>query len=111
MHKFVRMILSIALVAGMAISAYAVTSEPNPPAGAPATSAPPPERDRPGPNIVNGEILKIDSDNYIIRDTMGKEMRLEVDPGTKIYGSPKVGDQVEAEMSSDRRAAAIKKIK
>ena len=37
MHKFVGIILSIALIAGMAIATYAVTSEPNPPAGAPAT--------------------------------------------------------------------------
>jgi len=56
-------------------------------------------------------VLKIDGRDYVIRDMSGNELRLEGDAGTKIDGAPKVGDRIEAEISSDRRAAAIKKIK
>src|SRR5437870_494735 len=104
------MMLGVVLTFGMQSTGNAVTSEPNPPAGAPATSAPPVERDRPGLNIVKGELLKIEGTDYIIRDMSGKEMRLDVDPGTKIQGAPKVGDKIEAEISSGRRAASIKKV-
>jgi hypothetical protein len=105
------MMLGVVLTFGMQSTGNAVTSEPNPPAGAPATSAPPPERGSPGVNIIKGEVLKIGKGNYVIKDMAGKALRLKVDAGTRIEGDPKVGDRIEAEMSSKRRAASIKKMK
>jgi hypothetical protein len=92
--------LGVLLTFGMQSIGHAVTSEPNPPAGAPATSAPPPERSAPGLNLVQGEVLRI-----------GKEVRVKADSGTKIQDTPKAGDRIEVEISSEGRAAAIKKIR
>lgn len=54
------MMLGVVLTFGMQSIGYAVTSEPNPPVGAPATSEPPPERSVPGLNLLKGEVLRID---------------------------------------------------
>ncbi len=60
---------------------------------------------------VNGEILKIEGDNYTIKDASGKEVRLHVDKTTKTHGALKVGDKVQAEATSEGHAASIKAAK
>jgi hypothetical protein len=107
----VMMMLGVVLTFGMQSIGHAVTSEPNPPAGAPAGSEPPAERSGTRLNLLKGEVLRIDGQDYVIKDQTGKEVRIKTDSGTKIQGAPKAGDQIEAELSSDDRAAAIKKIR
>jgi len=54
-----------------------------------------------------GEVLNIEKDRYVVRGADGKEITLKIDGGTRIVGTPRVGDRIEAEVSSDRRAANI----
>jgi hypothetical protein len=60
---------------------------------------------------VTGEILKVEGENYTIKDASGKEVRLHVDKTTKTHGSLKVGDKVEAEATPEGHATSIKAAK
>ncbi|HEY3196707.1 MAG TPA: hypothetical protein VGJ57_01745 [Nitrospirales bacterium] len=60
---------------------------------------------------VKGEVLKIDGENYTIKDASGKEVRLHVDKTTKTQGTLKVGDKVEAEATAEGHATSIKAAK
>jgi hypothetical protein len=60
---------------------------------------------------VKGEVLKIDGDNYTIKDASGKEVRVHVDKSTKSQGALKVGDKVEAETTAEGHATSIKAAK
>jgi hypothetical protein len=60
---------------------------------------------------VKGEILKVDGENYTIKDASGKEVRLHVDKTTKTHGSLKVGDKIEAEATPAGHATSIKAAK
>jgi uncharacterized protein YdeI (BOF family) len=57
---------------------------------------------------VKGEVLKIDGDNYTIKDASGKETRIHVDKTTKTHGALKVGDKVEVETTPEGHATSIK---
>ena len=60
---------------------------------------------------VKGEILKVDGENYTIKDASGKEVRLHVDKTTKTSGPLKVGDKIEAEATPEGHANSIKAAK
>ena len=60
---------------------------------------------------VKGEILKVDGENYTIKDASGKEVRLHVDKTTKTSGPLKVGDKIEAEATAEGHANSIKAAK
>ena len=60
---------------------------------------------------VKGEILKVDGENYTIKDASGKEVRLPVDKTTKTSGALKVGDKIEAEATPEGHANSIKAAK
>jgi hypothetical protein len=60
---------------------------------------------------VTGEILKVEGENYTIKDASGKEVRLHVDKTTKTQGTLKVGDKVEAEATPAGHATSIKAAK
>jgi uncharacterized protein YdeI (BOF family) len=52
----------------------------------------------PRPQTVEGEILRINTDNYVIRDVSGKEVRIHVDRTTKLDGNLTPGDKVVARL-------------
>ena len=62
-----------------------------------------------GAQIVTGEVLKIEGETYVIRDAFGKEVRLRVDQNSKIEGSPKVGDRIEAQVLEGGWASILSK--
>jgi hypothetical protein len=78
-------------------------TEPPPPGGAmaPAGTAP--------AGMVKGELLRIEGDFYVVKDDTGKEVRLHVDKTSKVDGSPKAGDKVEAQVTAEGHAASLKK--
>ena len=53
---------------------------------------------------LKGEVLKIEGENYTIKDASGKEVRIHVDKTTKAEGTFKVGDKVEARTTAGRAA-------
>ena len=64
----------------------------------------------PTPKMVNGDLLKIDGEFYVVKDLReaGKEVRLHVDNTTKLEGTFKAGDKVEAKATETDHALMIK---
>ena len=62
-----------------------------------------------GAQTVKGDLVKIDGEYYVVKDSTGKEVRLHVDSTSKIEGAPKAGDKVEAQMNPTGHATSIKK--
>jgi len=60
---------------------------------------------------VSGEVLKIEGENYVVKDAMGKEVKLHVSPETKKDGDIKVGDKIEAQADATGHAISIKAAK
>lgn len=57
---------------------------------------------------VNGDLLKIDGEFYVVKDMTGKETRLHVDKTSKLDGVFKAGDKVEAQATDRDHAVSIK---
>ena len=54
----------------------------------------------PHPQTIEGEVLRVNSDNYVIRDLSGRDVRLHVDSTTKLDGNLTPGDKVIARVVS-----------
>jgi hypothetical protein len=48
------------------------------------------------PNVLQGEVVRIDGDGYVIRESGGRDMRLRVDNTTRFDRNITVGDKVVA---------------
>ena len=70
----------------------------------PATSAQPA-----GAQEIHGELLKIDKEGCLLKDSFGKEVRLRIDTNMKLEGEPKAGDKVEVSVMEGGVATSIKK--
>jgi len=64
----------------------------------------------PSIQTVNGDLLKIDGEFYVVKDMSGKEIRLHVDKTTALDGAIKVGDKLEAQATEKYHAASIKHV-
>ena len=64
----------------------------------------------PSTQTVNGDLLKIDGEFYVVKDMSGKEIRLHVDKTTTLEGTIKAGDKVEAQATEKNHAVAIKQV-
>ena len=62
-----------------------------------------------GLQTVQGDVLKIDGDSYVVKDMTGKEIRLHVDKTTKLEGDFKAGDKIEAQATEKGHALSITK--
>lgn len=62
----------------------------------------------PTPMMVKGDLLKIDGEFYVVKELAGKEVRLHVDKTTKLEGTFKAGDKVEAKATEKDHALSIK---
>lgn len=58
--------------------------------------------------VLKGDLLKIDGDFYVVKDSAGKEVRLHVDKTSKLDGVFKAGDKVEAQATDKDHALSIK---
>ncbi len=63
----------------------------------------------PGVQTVQGDVLKIEGDSYVVKDMGGKEIRLHVDKTTELEGSFKAGDKIEAQVTEKGHALSITK--
>jgi hypothetical protein len=57
---------------------------------------------------VEGGVLKVDGDFFVVKDTAGKEIRLQMDNKTNMTGTHKVGDWVKAVYTPDGHVLAVK---
>ena len=62
----------------------------------------------PSTQTVKGDLLKIDGEFYVVKDTAGKEVRLHVDKTTQLDGTFKAGDKIEAQATDKGHASSIK---
>lgn len=63
-----------------------------------------------GPQTVQGDVLKMDGDVYIVKDMTGKEIRLHVDKTTDLQGAVKAGDKIEAQVTEQGHALSMKRV-
>jgi hypothetical protein len=61
-----------------------------------------------GGGVLKGEVLIVTDDFYLIKERGGKGVQVHLDKSTKRNGTIKVGDNVEAQVSTDGRAVSIK---
>jgi hypothetical protein len=64
-----------------------------------------------GAKTVKGEVLRIEGENYFVKDEAGKEVKLHVNQQTKKEGDIKVGARVEAQADATGHATSIKAAK
>lgn len=57
---------------------------------------------------VKGDLLKIEGEFYVVKDAAGKEVRLHVNKDTKLEGSFKAGDKIEAQATEKGHAMSVK---
>jgi|SRR5687767_1591392 hypothetical protein len=92
LSSLVSMVLAISLVLSITMDATGQASGPS------STAA----------DIVHGDVLNIEGDTYTIKDVTGHEVHLRIDAQTHQEDRIKVGDKVEAQVSSDGRAQTIR---
>lgn len=63
-----------------------------------------------GTKTVKGDLLKIEGEFYTVHDTAGHEVRLHVDKTSKLEGTFKTGDKVEAQVTDNSHALSMKRV-
>ena len=61
--------------------------------------------------IWEGDLLKVDGDNFVVKDDSGKEIRLQKGKDSKLTGSHKVGDRIRAEYTPEGTVLSVKPAK
>ena len=62
-----------------------------------------------GSQTIQGDLLKVEGEFYVVKDMTGKEVRLHVDKTTKLEGSFNAGDRIEAQVTEKGHALSITK--
>jgi hypothetical protein len=57
---------------------------------------------------VEGTVLTVDNEFFVVKDSAGKEIRLNIGNDMKFQGAHKVGDRIRAEFSPEGKALSIK---
>jgi hypothetical protein len=57
---------------------------------------------------VKGEVLRVEGENYFVKDQDGKEVRLHTDKTTQKTGSINQGDRIEAKVNEQNHALSIR---
>ena len=95
-------IAALGLAAGTAVAAWAAekttTAEPS------INSA-----QGQGFRIVQGEVLKMEGNTYLVRDETGQEVRLTVNKDSKVTTAFEVGDRIVAQVSDQGVVTLINK--
>ena len=63
-----------------------------------------------GVRVITGEVLKFDVGGYLIKDSDGREVHIEVSEQTRMTPTPLVGDRVQATIAANGIAMAIIKL-
>lgn len=95
-----RIAISLLLGFGAFSLAYAADPKPAPSKPSPSTAVAQP---------LKGQVIKIEGNVYVVKDTTGKEIRLHVNQETVLQADLHVGDKIDAEVLPDGRAITILK--
>ncbi|WP_454062660.1 hypothetical protein [Candidatus Nitrospira salsa] len=63
-----------------------------------------------GSNTLEGTLLTVEENIYVIMDEEGDEQRIRVDGRTIVTGNVQPGAKVKAEITNDGRAAELEKV-
>src|SRR5437764_57483 len=74
----------------------------------PANKAATPESKMP-PAVVEGEVVKMDRDSYLVKDRSGKEIKIQLDQRSNVESNLQVGDKIIAHMEPQGYAFSIKR--
>jgi hypothetical protein len=74
-----------------------------------AADSPPPVPSQPASpeHTIKGDVQLIEGEFYFVKDISGHEVRLHVNGGTKLEDRIKVGDKIEARVTSEGHAMSI----
>ncbi|HEV8328606.1 MAG TPA: hypothetical protein VGQ08_14085 [Nitrospiraceae bacterium] len=61
-----------------------------------------------GGKTITGEMLRVEGDNYFVKEQEGKEVRMHIDKTTEKIGSFKQGDRIEAKVNDENHALSIR---
>jgi len=92
-------LLAFAAILSVGIASLTYAAEPMAPPGGMAA---------PGSQAIKGDLLKIDGEFYVVKEASGKEVRLHVDKTSKLEGTFKAGDKIEAQASPQGHALSIR---
>jgi len=62
------------------------------------------------PGQVMGQVLTIEGDSYVLRDTKGKEITLTIDRQTDMEGIINFGAQVEADIAANGQVIRLRRM-
>ncbi|MEO6308677.1 MAG: hypothetical protein ABIO96_09150 [Nitrospiraceae bacterium] len=65
----------------------------------------------PSTQTIKGDLLRIDGDFFVVKDTAGKEIRLHVDKASQLDGNFKAGDKIEAQATETGHASSVRPAK
>ena len=60
-----------------------------------------------GGRTIQGEVLRVEGDNYFVRQGDGKEVRLQTDTNTQILRTIHRGDQIEAKVTDQNHTETL----
>ena len=101
--------MNMNLTGGLVVVAFLLSLDASAPTFA-ADSTPAPSKPSSAPSMVQalkGQVIKIEGEQYVVRDAMGKEVRLHVNQETILQADLHVGDKVDVEMASDGKALTL----
>jgi hypothetical protein len=61
-----------------------------------------------GGHMISGEVLRVEGENYFIKEQDGKEVRLHTDGTTQKMGTIRQGDRIEADVNDQNHALSIR---
>ena len=61
-----------------------------------------------GAQTIRGEVLRVDHENYFVKQDDGKEVRLHIDEMTQMIGSIGQGERIEAKVNDQNHALSIR---
>ena len=101
--------LTFAVLLGSVCSfSYAAgTNEPLPGPKGEGTAATP---EKMPPAVVEGEVVKMDQESYLVKDRSGKEIKIQLDQRTKLERNLQVGDKIIAHMEPQGYAFSIERV-
>jgi len=60
-----------------------------------------------GVHIIQGDVLRVEGDTYVIKELGGKELSLRTDATTMKAEKIQVGDRIEAKVDENKRALSL----
>ena len=61
------------------------------------------------PKMITGDLLRAEGNYYVVREPGGHEVKFHIDRDTKLSGSPRIGDHLEAEVTAAGHARSVER--